>query len=353
MAQKLLGVLGNSYMGIITGIVVVAMLFNFIMPSTIGRVLLLVPAVVAMAESLNFPEGSSGRNGMVMAATLACFVPSCAILPSNVANMILAGASESIYGVTFTYANYFKLQFPVIGLMKGITIVLLTSILFADRVRSPARRHQRPLPFSKNEQALTLIVAGTLLLWGTDFLHGISPAWVVLSAALLCLLPFNRLLPAGTFKGGINFEPIFFLAGILGLGAVVAKTGLGDIFSSQLFKLINFEPGQDMKNFFSLVILFTAISPVITVGVLPVVMTPMSAHIASVTGFPLKTVLMTQVIGICNIIFPYQIPGLVIGMQLGGVPASKGSRLTIALAAVSILILMPAHYLWWSLLGVF
>jgi anion transporter len=354
MAHRFLGVLGTSYAGTVSGVVLVAMLLDFIMPSTMGRVVLLVPIVVAMAERLNFPQGSPGRNGMVMAVSLACFVPSCAILPSNVVNMVLAGASESIYGVTFTYANYLKLHFPVIGLMKGLAIVLLTCIFFPARIRStPVERHQRAVPLSKSERVLALILAGTLLLWGTDFLHGISPGWVALSAALVCLLPFNRLLPVGAFQGGINFGPLFYVAGVLGLGAVVAKTGLGDIFGNALLKLMNFEPGHHMRNFISLVILFTCISPVTTVPGFPAVMTPLCSRIATVTGFPLETVLMTQVIGYCNLILPYQLPPLVVAMQLGGVKAAHGARLTIALATVSTLILMPANYFWWSLLGLF
>jgi anion transporter len=345
MAHRFLGVLGTSYAGTVSGVVLVAMLLD---------VVLLVPIVVAMAERLNFPQGSPGRNGMVMAVSLACFVPSCAILPSNVVNMVLAGASESIYGVTFTYANYLKLHFPVIGLMKGLAIVLLTCIFFPARIRStPVERHQRAVPLSKSERVLALILAGTLLLWGTDFLHGISPGWVALSAALVCLLPFNRLLPVGAFQGGINFGPLFYVAGVLGLGAVVAKTGLGDIFGNALLKLMNFEPGHHMRNFISLVILFTCISPVTTVPGFPAVMTPLCSRIATVTGFPLETVLMTQVIGYCNLILPYQLPPLVVAMQLGGVKAAHGARLTIALATVSTLILMPANYFWWSLLGLF
>ena len=106
LAHWLLGFLGTSYFGVISGIVLVAMFVAFFMPSTTGRVVLLVPVVLAMAERLGFPEGSPGRNGMVMAATLGCFVPSCAVLPANVPNMVLAGASESLYDLTFSYGNY-------------------------------------------------------------------------------------------------------------------------------------------------------------------------------------------------------------------------------------------------------
>jgi anion transporter len=353
LAQRLLDLLGRSYVGVISGIVLVTMLFSFIMPSAMARVVLLVPVVVAMAKRLNFSEGSPGRNGMVMATTLGCFVPSCAVLPSNVANMVLAGASESLYGLTFSYGNYLKLHYPVLGLMKGLAIVPLTCLLFPDRVNStPALRHQMPEPLSVHEKVLALILSGTLLLWGTDFLHGISPAWVALGAALLCLLPFIKLLPDGAFKTEINFGPFFYVAGVLGMGAVVAKTGLGDILGRALLGLLDFEPGHNMRNFVRLVILYTAVSPITTIPGLPAVMTPLAADIATSTGFPLETVLMTQVIGYSNVILPYQLPPLVVGMQLGGVSATQGVRLTVALAAASILVLMPVNYLWWSLLGV-
>jgi di/tricarboxylate transporter len=108
-----------------------------------------------------------------------------------------------------------------------------------------------------------------------------------------------------------------------------------------------------MRNFVSLVILSTAVSPVATAVGVPAILAPLSADIAEATGFPLVTVLMTQVIGISNLILPYQVPPVVVGMQLGGVSITRGVRLTLALAAVSIFILMPINYLWWCLLGVF
>ena len=354
LAHRLLGFFGTSYVAVISGIVLLGMLVAFIMPSTMGRVALLIPVVVAMAERLGFSEDSPGRNGMVLAATLGCFAPSCAVLPANVPNMVLAGTSENLYNLTFGYGNYLKLHYPVVGFMKGITIVILTCFLFPDRVRSvPSTHHGTRGSFSPHEWMLMLILSGTLLLWGTDFLHGVSPAWVALAAAVVCMLPFIGLLPVGAFTQAINFGPIFYVAGVLGVGAVVARTGIGNILGRELLELIGFEPGRDMRNFFSLVMLSTAVSPVATGVGVPAILAPLSADIAEATGFPLVTVLMTQAIGISNLILPYQVPPVVVGMQLGGVSITRGVRLTLALAAVSIFILMPINYLWWCLLGLF
>jgi len=354
MAHWLLDFFGTSYAAVITGVVVLAVLFSFFIPSTLGRVVLLVPIVTAMAERLGLFEGSPGHDGMVMASTLACYVPSCAVLPANVPNMVAAGAAESLYKISFSYAEYLKLHFPVTGLLKSLAIIVLILILFPDRIRAtcsdPKRKGE---PFSHQERMLTLILSLTLLLWGTDSLHGVSPAWVALAGALLCMLPFVRLFPDGDFGRAINLAPFFYVAGVVGLGAVVANTGIGNLVGRELIEKIGFEPGHDVRNFFSLVILSTALGPLTTAPGLPAVFTPLSADLATATGFPLVTVLMTQVIGFSTLLFPYQSPPVVLGMQLGKVKVGKGVRLTLALAVVSIFILMPINYLWWVLLGIF
>ena len=354
MAQWLLGSLVSSYVVVISGIVVLSMLFAFFIPSTMGRVVLLVSVVTAMADRLGFSEGSPGHDGMIMATILACYVPSCAILPANVPNMVAAGAAESLYNLSFSYGQYFKLHFPVIGVMKGAAIIILTCLLFPDRipvVASDVRGAMKPFDF--REKLLAVILCVTLILWGTDSLHGISPAWVALAAALVCLLP-----PVGIFQGegfdpSINISPFFYIVGVLGMGAVVVDTGLGDILGREIIGLIGFEPGHDMRNFFSLVILSTLLGPVTTAPGIPAVMAPLSADLAKATGFPLMTVLMTQVIAFSTLILPYQVPPVVVGMQLGRVGTAKGTRLILALAVVSIVIMMPANYLWWAMLGVF
>jgi hypothetical protein len=62
---------------------------------------------------------------------------------------------------------------------------------------------------------------------------------------------------------------------------------------------------------------------------------------------------MTQVIAFSTILLPYQVPPVVVGMQLGGVNMLRGTRLILALAAASMIFLTPLNYLWWSFLGLF
>jgi di/tricarboxylate transporter len=138
IAERLLSVVGTSYISMISGIVGTGMLLSFIMPSSFARILLLIPVTVALADHLKLAPASPERTGMIVSASLACFAPSCAVLPSNVLNMVIVGASESIYGVTFSYGYYLKLHFPVLGIVKGLSIVVLTCLLFQN-AQSPGR----------------------------------------------------------------------------------------------------------------------------------------------------------------------------------------------------------------------
>ena len=40
-------------------------------------------------------------------------------------------------------------------------------------------------------------------------------------------------------------------------------------------------------------------------------------------------------------------------MQIGRVPMALGNRLCLALAAVTLVVLLPLDYLWWHILGAF
>ena len=354
VARGLLGFFGTSYATVIIGVVLLAVLFSFFIPSTLGRVVLLVPIVTAMAERLGLPEGTPGHDGMVIASTMACYVPSCAVLPANVPNMVAAGAAESLYKISFSYAEYLKLHFPVTGVLKSFAIIVLTLLLFPDRVRAAGSdRKSRGEPFGPQERLLTLILSLTLLLWGTDSLHGVSPAWVALGGALLCMLPFAGFFPEGDFGRAINVAPFFYVAGVVGLGAVVANTGIGHAVGRELIERIGFEPGHDVRNFFSLVVFSTALGPLTTSPGVPAVFTPLAEGLATATGFPLVTVLMTQVIGFSSLLLPYQAPPVVVGMHLGKVKVGKVVRMTLALALFSLLVLTPINYIWWVFLGIF
>lgn len=352
-ARLLMSMFGTSYVRVISGIMLMSILFALVMPSSLGRVLILIPIIVALSDRLGFELGSKGRTGLVVAAGFGTLIPAFTVLPANVPNMVLAGAAETLYGVHLTYGSYAALHVPATGLPKAILIFLLIMLMFRDTPKKPVEQlvaAEKSL-WSLGEIKLAWILGVSLLLWVTDTWHGISPAWVAMASGLACLLPRIGVLPANAFNEKVQFGGMFYVAGILGLGAVVAESGLGEMLGRALMLALDLQPGDNARNFAALTGVYTLIGMLTTMPALPAVLTPLGSELAQATGLPLLTVLMIQVIGFSTIILPYQMPPVVMCLQLGRIPYAHGVRMTVALALTSLILLTPLNFVWYQFLG--
>lgn len=344
--------LGNSYAAIIGGTVALGVALAFLMPSTMGRTLVLMPIVLAMAEGLGFRQGSTGRVAMVLAAGFGTMMPAFSILPATVPALVLSGASETLYGLKPVYGSYLALHFPVLGFLKAVALWLLILWLFPDK--PSAERDLKPRGAMRgSERTMAVLLALALALWATDFLHGISPAWIGLAVAAICLLPFVAVFPAQAFNDKINYGSLFYVAGVLGLGVLVSQSGAGNLIAGWALAAIDLHPGEPLKAFASVVGLSAISAMFVTQPGVPVIMTPLAGELAAAAGLSLPAMLMLQVVGFSTVILPYQAPPLVVAMQLGQVRMADGNRLCLWLLAVTVFLLLPLDYFWWHALGWF
>ncbi len=348
LARRLLG---TSYPAIIGGVVAIAALLAFFVPSAMGRILMFAPIVMALAERLGFAPGSRGYTGMVLAACLGTSFAGFTILTGNVPNMVLIGASETLYGFVPAYGAYLLLHFPVTGALKLVMLVGCVCLLFPDRPQPVDDDEEEPPADDGSARRLMIILVAALALWSTDFIHHISPAWIALAAAILCLLPRIGMVPPSAFNGEVNYSSFFFVAGILGLGAMIADSGLGDYLAGALIEVAGLVPGENGRNFAVMALSSILLCIVTTVPGVPAVMTPLAGGMAAASGLPLETVLMTQVIGFSTLIFPYQTPPVTVGMQLAGIRHRDALRLMLLMTALTLIVLLPLNFAWWSLLG--
>ncbi len=354
MAALLSRSLGTRYGSVITGIVTFSLVLAFAVPSSMGRIVLLVPIVVSLADHMGYEEGSSGRIGMLMAAAFGTCIPAYAILPANTPNMILVGTAESLYGLRIGYWDYLLLHFPVLGAAKAIVLIGLILRMFpgGPPKRLAASEAASP-PLTAGERQLMLVLVLSLALWLTDGLHQVSPGWVALAGAIWCLWPGSGLTAPKCLNAEVNYGTLFFVAGIMGLGAVVASTGLVEMVVQALSRYAGFSPDQPLRNVIALTGIASLVAMVTNLPGVPAVMTPGAEHLAAATGLPLGSILMTQVLAFSSVLLPYQAPPLVTAMQIAGLPAQAMIRLCLALFAMTIVVLLPLDLLWWHLLGMF
>ncbi len=351
LAALLLGRATGSYPRAVTTVALAAVALAFLMPSTSGRILLLMPIVLAFTERLGLAPDRPGYVGLVLTVATASYMPPTTILPANVPNGILLGAAEQLYGIKLTYGPYLLLHFPILGALKTIALIWLVCRLFPEREALRPAPPEELRPMSPQERRLAWLLAFSLLMFATDFIHGISPAWVSLGTGVLCLLPpFGMVTPAD-FSARINVVLLIYVAGILGLGAVVAESGLSTAVSERLLAWAGLAPGHDLRDVAALSAIGAGLAALTTATGVPAVLTPLAKEFAAASGLPLLTVLMLQVVPFSTVFLPFQSPPIMVAMQLGGVGIGPASKLCLALAAVTILVLLPLDYLWWELLG--
>jgi di/tricarboxylate transporter len=342
----------DTYGHYVAAVALGAVALAFVMPSTTGRVLLLTPLALTLADRLGFGPGRRGRTGLVMAVAAGSYMPPTTILPANIPNSVLLGAAQSLYGVHLHYGPYFLLHFPVLGALKTVVLVWLICRLFPDRVESVSRPEAIDGRLSGREWTLTVILGLSLLCYATDFWHGISPAWVSLAAGVACLLPQTGIVPAKDFSEQVHVTPLVYVAGFLGLGALISESGLGGWAAGLILHWVHMMPGHTLANVIWLELTGVCIGLLTTLPGLPAVLTPVAGQFAHASGLPLYTVLMLQVPVFSTVFLPYQSPPMMIAMHMGGVSLRDGTRLCLCLASITVIALLPLDWMWWRLLGV-
>lgn len=342
--------LDSSYAKLISGIVFMGVVLGFVMPSSVGRVVLFIPIALAIARSCGFEKGSNGQIGILMAAAFGCHLPTFAILPANIPNMIMIGSAETIHGWTPKFAEYLLLHFPVLGLLKSILIIFIILKLYPDTPKRNSEQSNQPV-LSRTESRLLLIMMTTLAFWMTDSIHHISTAWIGLAAATLLLLPGVGMVSTKSFNEKINLSSILVVAGLLSIASLINYSQISTLAGERVLNWLPLSHGDDLINFFSLSLtgMFTGV--VATLAGVPATMTPLAGQISELTGFSLEAVLMTQVFGFSTILFTYQSVPLMMAMPIAGIPLHHAAKICLILSLLTVLILLPLDYLWWKLLG--
>ncbi len=347
IAIRLATCVNGSYLKILTGMAVVGLLFAFIMPSSMGRILLLVPIASAVADHFCFGEETNGRTGIILVTTLCTFIPACSIMPANVPAIIAVGMAESQFDLSPLFGSYLFLHFPVLGLLKTIVIVVVVFFLYADTPTQGVNGiQQKTATISQKERVLSVVLFFLLVLWATDCFHHISPAWIALGGALFLLLPQTGIVSGELFATRVNYGSLFFVAGVIGVGNLFQYSGMGAILGERLLSLLPLSGKTPFLSYIAITVVISWVGLLTTLPGVPAVITPLCPELAAATGFSLSTVFMLQIIGFSTVVLPYQAPPIVVAMQLSREKYINFVKPVSIIALITYFVLIPLDYLW-------
>ena len=323
----------------------------FLMPSALGRILLLLPMLEATIAAAGLDPRDRRAVAIMLAGMAGTFFPAMGVLPANVPNNVLAGLLETTGIGAPTFAGYLVLHFPVLGLAKLGLIVVMFALAYRGEAAMPGRPDAAGgARFSAAEIRLLVLLAITILLWLSDGWHHVSPAWVGMAAAVICLWPGAGLMPNEALRA-VGLDPVFYVAGVVGVGAVLEASGIGGELATLVGHLVAWGGTDPVMTFVILIAISAALGLLVTIVAVPAILTPIAPGLAAMTGLPVDAVAMSQVVGFSTVFFPYQAPPLAVAMQVYPTIGPQLVRFCLRLAILSVLLIWPLNLLWWRILG--
>ncbi len=340
---------GGSYPVLLAYIVAGSVLFAFFIPSSMGRVVILVPLLMELAADYGFTAKDKGYTGIILAGVLGTYLPPFGILPANLPNVIFAGASKSLYSIDIGYVQYLLLHFPVLGILKSVCIWGYLRFAFPDTI---AAKHivREKTPWSAKEKGAVAVLSAALALWMLDSWHGVSPGWVSLGAAVVLLLPAPGWFGKNLLTG-LRMDTLLFVACAIGLGNILQASQLGDFTVGHLLQLLPLAPAGGLANAPAVLALFMSTGLLTSLPGIPSLFVPLAGQLAQAAHLPLFSLLMLLVPAFSTVLLPYQAPPLIVAVHTGRLQYKAMFLACLALSLVTILVLFPLDLLWWRLLG--
>jgi di/tricarboxylate transporter len=209
-------------------VLVTGVLMSVFIPSTSGRLQLVVPMVQSFAKS-------GQRAALAFAALSGCTLFSTAFLMGNAGNFIVLGILPEHWQPHVNWTMWFK--------GAGVYVLVLALLLAAtvlwqkpdaqDRSMAPAA--QAPKPFAPQEGIVALALLCLTLGMGLGNVHHIETAWVTLFIFLL--LVASGVLSLHRLASDIHWPMLIYLVCTVGFARGFAFTGLDEWIGSHLGEL--------------------------------------------------------------------------------------------------------------------
>ena len=350
ISERLVALTGPSYPRAILALAAAGMALGVLIPSTMPRIIVMVPIAAALADRLGLNVSGRGAIGLIATATAATLLPTYTILTANLPTIVQVGAMDQLYGVNSTYSGYFLLNLPV-NILRFVILVALMVTFIRDPLSDATQGVGQSGPITTEQRRLLLVLTAAIALWMTDFLHGIAPAWIAMAAAGIVIWPRFGMLKPTAMKEQIDLTPAIFMASIFTVVAVARAAGLDQLLADVIVSRLPLQADGGLSSVYAIYGFSVTLSHLTTAPAAPAVLVPFAASLSETTGLSLEAVSMIQILGISTPVLPYQAPPLIVAMSLSKVPNAVFLRLCLWLAVFVTVIGVPLTYFWWQLIG--
>ena len=309
-----------------------------LIPSSLVRVLILGPILLSLGDI--FTERRA-KIGIFLGPLFATFYGSSGVLTGSLANIIVTGLVESAAGVSISWTEWLRWLAPVMGLGRVLVVIAVIYLLYrprdADALDAPKRAESVSVTAEQLRMLVFLLVG--VAIWVTDFAHGLHPLFGALVVALLAFAPKIGVVDPGAV-GEADFSILFFFGAIFAIAAGLQQTGFTNLAAETLLSQLPADVSLPLVLVFVVIVsqLLTLVMEGLAVAS---VLTPILVSFSSTVGVPLVPIAMMEAVALNTYFFPYQSAVLVAILGMGVVDTVELTRVSSAIAVLTLLTLVP------------
>jgi anion transporter len=348
---------GDTYSGILLGLIIADFLLTFIVPSGVARIVIMAAVALGFVEAFGVGPGSNVAKGIFLIITYSAGLFDKMII-AGASSITARGLIERVGGVQVLWSKWFLAYLPC-SLITILVAWRLTLRLFppekaalgddGNYVRSEIRKIGSWTPLEKKAALFTFVA---MSLWLTDFIHGIPPSIIGLGIGLCAVLPGVGILTIADMQR-VNYLPVFFVATAVSMGDVLTRSKGLNLLTNFMFDwmeplLTNVFTSTLVLYWTGFVYHFFLASEISMLGTsMPLLMNFAKSH-----GLSPLMLGMVWSFSASGKIFVYQSAVMIVGYSYGFFEGKDLLRIGLWLTVVESLILLLLVPYYWPLLGI-
>lgn len=319
---------------------------SVVVPSSLVRVLILTPILVNIGS---FFQTERPRTGIVLGPLFATYYGSSGVLTGSIANIIVSGIVESTVGYAISWTEWLVYMFPLMGVGRVLSIIGVAYLLYRPNETAALRtvESERRSALSSERRMLLFLFVGVVI-WATDFVHGLHPLYGALVVVLLSFAPrfgvieFDRV-------SDVDFSILFFIGAIFAIAEGLDRTGFTNLAAQNL--LTRFPQDASLPVILGGVVVLTISLTFLMEGLaVASVLTPILLPFAESAGVPILPVAMIEAAALNTYFFPYQSAVLVAILAQDVVEVRELIRMAAYSSLVTLSVIIPLQILFFALL---
>jgi anion transporter len=341
----------HTYRFLLVALCLAALGFAVVVPSALVRVLILAPMLVTIGERF---DSRRARLGLLFGPLFATYYGGTGILTGSLANIIVTGIVESTAGQTITWTAWLAQMGPLMGIGRVAVVIAVIYYLYrppadgsvslpdvetAGAMETAGLTETDTTDETGDERRMVAFLVAGVVVWMTDFLHGLHPLYGALLVVLLAYLPRIGVADVDAV-GEADFSIVFFVGAIFAIAEGLRRTGFTDAAARTALGVIPTDAPL-------ILVLVTVGASAIALSFLmeglavASVLTPVLVSFSQSAGIPLVPVAMIEAAALNTYFFPYQSAVLVAILAQDTVEMRELVKTTALASLATLLVVFP------------